>query len=261
MGAAFMDYLIADPSLIPESSRAHYSEKIIYLPDSYQPNDSRRPVAATTPIRTDERLPESAFVFCCFNNTYKITPAVFDIWMRILARLPGSVLWLLDADPAATANLRAQAQLRGIDSARLIFARPLPLADHLARHALADLFLDTSPYNAHTTASDALWTGLPVLTCLGETFAGRVAASLLNAVGLPELITPTWPDYEELAVALAQDPHRHQSLRARLQQSRNTAPLFDSPAYTRHLEAAYTAILDRHHAGLPPGHIHIPRLA
>ena len=261
MGASFMDYLIADPTLIPESSRTHYSEKIIYLPDSYQPNDSRRPVAATAPTRTGERLPESAFVFCCFNNTYKITPAIFDIWMRILARVPGSVLWLLDGDPASTANLRTQAQLRGIDPARLVFARPLPLADHLARHALADLFLDTSPYNAHTTASDALWTGLPVLTCLGETFAGRVAASLVNAVGLPELITSTWPDYEELAVALAQDPQRHQSLRSRLHAARNTAPLFDTPAYTRHLEAAYIAILDRHHAGLPPDHIHVPRLA
>jgi predicted O-linked N-acetylglucosamine transferase (SPINDLY family) len=261
MGAPFMDYLIADHTLIPESSRTHYSEKIIYLPDSYQPNDSRRPIAITAPSRTAERLPESAFVFCCFNNTYKITPAVFEIWMRILARVPGSVLWLLDADPASTTNLRAQAQLRGIDPARLIFARPLPLADHLARHALADLFLDTSPYNAHTTASDALWTGLSVLTCLGETFAGRVAASLLHAVGLPELVTSTWPDYEELAVTLAQNPQLHQSLRARLEQSRNTAPLFDTPAYTRHLEAAYIAILERHRGGLPPDHIHIPRLA
>jgi predicted O-linked N-acetylglucosamine transferase (SPINDLY family) len=261
MGAGFMDYLIADPTLIPDSHRAYYSEKIITLPDSYQPNDSRRPVAATAPTRAADRLPESAFVFCCFNNAYKITPAIFDIWMRILARVSGSVLWLLEPGAAAAANLRKEAARRNIAPDRLIFARPLPLADHLARHALADLFLDTSPYNAHTTASDALWTGLSVLTCLGDTFAGRVAASLLNAAGLPELVTSAWPDYEELAVALAHDPQRHAALRTRLHAARSVAPLFDTPAYTRHLEAAYTAIYQRHQAGLPPDHTHCPRRA
>jgi predicted O-linked N-acetylglucosamine transferase (SPINDLY family)/glycosyltransferase involved in cell wall biosynthesis len=265
MGAGFIDYLIADPTLIPESSQHLYSEKIIYLPGSYQPNDSQRPISATQPTRTNEGLPESAFVFCCFNNTYKITPTVFDIWMRILARVDNSALWLLETNPTTIANLCNEAARRNIAPGRLIFARPLPLAEHLARHALADLFLDTAPYNAHTTASDALWTGLPVLTCIGETFASRVAASLLHALSqsdpdLPELIAATPAEFEDLAVSLADNPARLQTLRQHLQQSRATAPLFDTAAYTRHLEAAYTAIFDRHHARLPPGHIHIPRM-
>ncbi len=248
MGAPWMDYLIADPTLIPARSRHHYSEKIAYLPGTYQPNDARRPIAATTPTRAAEGLPETAFVFCCFNNTYKITPAVFALWMRILARVEGSVLWLLEDNPASIANLRAEAARCGISPARLIFARPQPIAEHLARHALAGLFLDTTPYNAHTTASDALWTGLPILTLPNETFAGRVAASLLRATSLPEpaltgLIATSESEYEQRAVALAQHPERLLSLRTHLRQSRATAPLFDTAAFTRQLEAAYTAML------------------
>ena len=260
MGADYMDYLIADHTLIPKDCQRHYSEKIAYLPDSYQPNDSRRPLSAKLSTRADEGLPENAFVFCCFNNAYKIGPAVFDIWMRILARVEGSVLWLLEDNPSASANLRKEAARREISPDRLVFARRLPLAEHLARHTLADLFLDTSPYNAHTTASDALWAGLPVLTRIGETFAGRVAASLLRAVDLPELVTATEAEFEELAVELARNAERYRALRKRLQQSRATAPLFDTQAFTRHLEAAYCAMFERYQAGLSPEHIQVARL-
>jgi predicted O-linked N-acetylglucosamine transferase (SPINDLY family) len=247
MGAPWIDYLIADSTLIPACDRRHYTEKIVCLPGTYQPNDARRPIAATTPTRAVEGLPETGFVFCCFNNTYKIAPAVFALWMRILARVEGSVLWLLEDNPATIANLRAEAARRGISPERLIFAHPQPLADHLARHALAGLFLDTTPYNAHTAASDALWAGLPILTLPNETFAGRVAASLLRATSLPEpaltgLIAATESEYEQRAVALAQDPERLLSLRTHLLQSRATAPLFDTATFTRHLEAAYTAM-------------------
>jgi len=260
MGAGFMDYLIADHTLIPEASRQSYSEKIVYLPDSYQANDSQRPISAKACTRADESLPEAAFVYCCFNTAYKITPAVFDIWMRILVRVQGSVLWLLEDNPQAVVNLRKEAERRGIAGERLIFARALPFAEHLAREKLADLFLDTFPYNAHTTASDALFAGLPVLTRMGETFASRVAASLLRAVGLPELITATEAEFEELAVDLANDAERYRALRRRLRQNRLTAPLFDCQAFTRHIETAYTAIYDRYQAGLPPEHVDVPRL-
>ena len=260
MSAGYMDYLIADHTLIPEANRRYYSEKIIYLPDSYQVNDSLRAISPKSFARAGEGLPQSAFVFCCFNQTYKISPPVFDSWMRILGRVEGSVLWLLDHNPWAVENLRTEAARRGISPQRLVFAKSLPVDEHLARQSLADLFLDTLPYNAHTTASDALWAGLPVLTRTGETFASRVAASLLRAVGLPELITTTESEYEELAVNLAHDPQRLQALRQRLQQNHLTAPLFDCKTYTRHLESAYSAIVERYHAGLPPDHIDIPRL-
>jgi predicted O-linked N-acetylglucosamine transferase (SPINDLY family) len=260
MSASYMDYLIADHTLIPEADRRYYSEKIIYLPDSYQVNDSLRAISAKSYTRAGEGLPESAFVFCCFNQTYKISPSVFDSWMRILGRVEGSVLWLMEINPWAVENLRIEAARRGIDPQRLIFAKSLPVDEHLARQRLADLFLDTLPYNAHTTASDALWAGLPVLTRAGETFASRVAASLLRAVNLPELITTTESEYEELAVTLAHDPQRLQALRQRLQQNHLTAPLFDCKTYTRYLESAYSAIVERYHAGLSPDHIDIPRL-
>jgi predicted O-linked N-acetylglucosamine transferase (SPINDLY family)/glycosyltransferase involved in cell wall biosynthesis len=260
MSASYMDYLIADHTLIPETGRRYYSEKIIYLPDSYQVNDSLRAISPTLYARAGEGLPESAFVFCCFNQTYKISPSVFDSWMRILGRVEGSVLWLMDHNPWAVENLRTEAARRGIDPQRLIFAKSLPVDEHLARQRLAGLFLDTLPYNAHTTASDALWAGLPVLTRTGETFASRVAASLLRAVDLPELITTTESEYEDLAVNLAHDPQRLQALRQHLQHNHLTAPLFDCKTYTRHLESAYSAIVERYHAGLPPDHIDIPRL-
>ncbi|MGP8260357.1 MAG: tetratricopeptide repeat protein [Acidobacteriaceae bacterium] len=260
MGAGYIDYLIADHALIPEVSQRHYSEKIVYLPDSYQVNDSQRPISAKPCTRAGEGLPETAFVFCCFNHSYKISPAVFYIWMRILDRVEGSVLWFLENNPSAVVNLRKEAARRGISPERLVFAKRLPLAEHLARQKLADLFLDTSPYNAHTTASDALWGGLPVLTCVGETFASRVGASLLRAMDLPELVTESEAEFEQLAVELAHDAQRCQTLRMRLQQNRMTAPLFDTQSFTRHLEAAYCAMIERYQAGLPPEHIQIARL-
>lgn len=260
MGAEYMDYLIADETVIPQTSQKYYSEKIIYLPDSYQCNDSQRAISTKPCTRAEEGLPQDAFVFCCFNNSYKITPETFSVWMRILRRVDGSILWLWKNKPWATENLRKEAERRGISGDRVIFARTLPLDEHLARHRLADLFLDTFPYNAHTTASHALWTGLPVLTRTGETFASRVGASLLRAVGLPELITTSQEEFEEQAVELANDTERRTALRHRLQQDRLSAPLFDSRAFTRHLEAAYTAIVERQEAGLPPEHIIVPRI-
>jgi predicted O-linked N-acetylglucosamine transferase (SPINDLY family) len=258
MAAPFIDYLIADPTLIPESAQQFYSEKIVTLPDTYQVNDSHRAISATPSTRTAEGLPETGFVFCCFNNANKISPSVFDQWMRILAQVPGSVLWLLYDNPWAAANLRNEAARRGIGPERLVFAKHLPLADHLARERLADLFLDTFPYTAHTTASDALWAGVPVLTRIGETFASRVAASLLRAIDLPELVTTTPAEYESLAVELALDPERLGRIRERLAGNRLTKPLFDTAAFTRHIEAAYTAMMDRYDSELPPDHIQIP---
>ena len=257
MGAEYIDYLIADPILIPENSQQYYSEKIIYLPDSYQVNDSRRTISNRPCSRAENGLPETAFVFCCFNSVYKITPEVFDIWMRILERVEGSVLWLLEENAWVGDNLRKEAVRRGIVPERLIFAQPLSLADHLARHRLADLFLDTLPYNAHTTASDALWTGLPVLTRMGVTFASRVAASLLHAMNMPDLIVATEAEYEEMAVALALDRQRYTTLRQRLEESQQSAPLFNCERFTHHLESAYSAIFERYQAGLFPEHLYI----
>jgi predicted O-linked N-acetylglucosamine transferase (SPINDLY family) len=257
MGADFIDYLIADRTIIPDHLKQHYTEKVVRLPGSYQPNDSRRRVAAEPATRAAERLPTDAVVFCCFNNAYKITPAVFDLWMSILRSVEGSVLWLLEENALAAANLRAEAVRRNVSPDRLVFAQPLGLAQHLARLPLADLFLDTLPYNAHTTASDALWCGVPVLTRAGDTFAGRVAASLLHSVGLPGLITTTPREYEQLAIQLARDPARLHTLREHLTAIRGTASLFDTETYTRHLEAAYIAMYWRHTAGLAPDHLDI----
>jgi predicted O-linked N-acetylglucosamine transferase (SPINDLY family) len=261
MAADYIDYLIADPTLIPEESRRHYLEKIVYLPDSYQVNDTQRPISAKLGTRAGEGLPDSGFVYCCFNNAYKISPDVFDVWMRVLGRVEGSVLWLLEENVWVAANLRKEAARRGIAGERLVFAKPAPLAEHLARQRLADLFLDTLPYNAHTTASDALWTGLPVLTRMGEVFPSRVAASLLRAIDLPELVTTEAAEYEDLAVELARDGERYGELRQRLQANRLRAPLFDTGAFTRHLEAAYSAMYERYQAGLAPEHIEIARQA
>jgi len=262
MGTAFMDYILADSTLIPTSSRQHYAEKIAYLPDTFQATASTTQASATqasTTLRTraQEGLPAQGFVFCCFNGSYKIGPATFDQWMRILARVPGSVLWLLEDNPTAAANLNRQAALRGIAPERLVFAGRVPLADHLARQRLADLFLDTLPFNAGATASPALWAGLPVLTCMGETFAGRMAASLLRAIGLPEMIAATPADYESLAVELALNPARLLAIRDKLARNRTTTPLFDTARFTRNLEAAYTAMVRRHDAGAAPDHIHV----
>jgi predicted O-linked N-acetylglucosamine transferase (SPINDLY family) len=200
-------------------------------------------------------LPETGFVFCCFNNNYKITPPTFDGWMRILQRVEDSVLWLLQDNPLAAENLRKEAQARGVSPQRLVFAQRMPLDEHLARQKLADLFIDTLPYNAHTTTSDALWAGLPVLTCAGESFASRVAASLLKAIGLPELVTHSQQDFEDLAVELASQPQQLAAIREKLARNRLTTPLFDTELFTRNIEQAYKAMHQRHVAGLPPEHI------
>jgi predicted O-linked N-acetylglucosamine transferase (SPINDLY family) len=258
MGAPYMDYIIADRHLIPYDRRMHYSEKPVYLPDSYQPNDRKKPASAKTFTRAQCGLPENGVVFCCFNNHHKILPLMFDVWMRILAAVEGSVLWLLEGDAVVRRNLEHEAEKRGIPAARLVFAPFMAFADHMAREVLADLFLDTLPHNAHTTASDALWCGVPVVTCVGETFAARVASSLLSAVGLPELITVSLEDYEALAIALARDPARLAALKAKLTMDRGSAPLFDTPRYTRHLEAAYAEMLHRQRHGDPPESFNVP---
>ena len=258
MGADYIDYLIADPTLIPPEHIPHYSEKIVYLPHTYQVNDSHRKISDRGMSRKDAGLPKEGFVFCCFNSNFKITPDVFAVWMRLLQKVEGSVLWLFEGDSTAASNLRQEAKKRGISADRLVFAERMDLSDHLARYRLADVFLDTLYCNAHTTASDALWAGLPVLTCLGETFAGRVAASLLNAIGLPELIARSHDEYESLALALATDPQRLSAIKQKLAQNRTTHPLFDTALFTRHIESAYAAMWERHQAGLSPDHIHVP---
>jgi predicted O-linked N-acetylglucosamine transferase (SPINDLY family) len=257
MGAQYMDYLIADRTLIPESSQSHYSEKIIYLPHSYQVNDAKRCIADTIFTRESLGLPPTGFVFCCFNNNYKITPGTFDSWMRILRRVEGSVLWLLEDNACVAKNLRREAVRRGVEPKRLVFAKRVEMPEHLARQRVAGLFIDTLPYNAHTTASEALWTGLPVLTCIGATFAGRVAASLLMAIELPELVTSNQEQYVELAVELATDAPRLAGIKQKLADNRLTTPLFDTRLFTKHIEAAYTIIDERYHAGLPAEHTYI----
>ena len=257
-GAPFLDYMVGDKVVIPPAERTHYSEQVIRLPGSYQPNDDQRAIAPAQPTRAELSLPASGFVFACFNNAYKITPREWDIWMRLLGAVSGSVLWLFKTNPWAEDNLRRAASARGIAPERLVFAPWAPHADHLARLRVADLFLDTFAYNAHTTASDALWAGVPIVTRPGRSFAARVAASLASAVGLPELCAATDAEYEALALALATDPVRLAGLRARLAANRLTHPLFDSTAHTRALEAAYTAIHARHLAGLVPQDLDVP---
>ena len=252
MGAPYIHYIIADRFVIPDDQCDAYAEKVVHLPDSYQPNDRDRVISERAPLRADAGLPETGLVLCSFNNNFKITPDVFDIWMRLLREIDGSVLWLLQGNAAAPANLRLEAEARGVSGDRLIFAPRMKAEDHLARHRLADLFLDTYPCNAHTTASDALWAGLPVLTCAGETFASRVAGSLLHAVGLPELVTHSLADYEALAFRLARDPGLLASLKQKLAQNRDTYPLFDTERSTRHLEAAYVTMWERYQRGEAP---------
>ncbi len=257
MGAACMDYVIADQYLIPEAYQDYYAEKPVYMPDCFQANDAGRYLPKNLPPRTECGLPESAFVFCSFNNSYKITPEFFTVWMRLLAKVPGSVLWLVASNPAVPDNLRREARQRGIDPERLIFAPKLPYAEHLTRLQAADLFLDTLPFNAGTTASDALWAGVPVLTCSGAAFAARMAGSLLHAVGLPELITDTLEDYENLAFKLAATPSLLTGIRRKLAENRSTSPLFDTRRFCRHLEAAYLAMHDRAVRGKSPAGINV----
>ena len=258
MGTEAIDYLITDRFITPPEHASFFSEKLVYLPDCYQVNDRQREIAKKTPTKRKCGLPEDGFVFCCFNNTNKIAAPVFDIWMRLLNEMPGSVLWLLEANSGAAANLRREAKARKVDPERLVFAPKMPPDQHLARQRLADLFLDTLPYNAHVTASDALWAGLPVLTCVGETFASRVAGSLLTAIGLPELITHSLKDYEAVALHLARSPSKLAGLRKRLQKNRLTAPLFDSKRFTGHIEHAYWMMWERYLSGEAPGLIEAP---
>ncbi len=257
MGADYIDYIIADATLIPEEHKSHYSEKIVYLPGSYQVNDSSRKISEKIFTRQEVGLPEEGFVFCCFNNNFKITPDIFDIWMRLLSKIDGSVLWLFEGNITAKNNLVAEAEKRGIAANRLVFAPRMDLPDHLARHRLADLFLDTFYCNAHTTASDALWAGLPLLTCIGDTFAGRIAASLLNAANLPELITNSHEEYEAVALELATNPQKLSAIRQKLTHNSDTCPLFDTELFSSYIEAAYIKMWERSQARETPDHIYI----
>jgi protein O-GlcNAc transferase len=244
LGAPYMDYIIADDVVIPAEERCFYTEQVVYLPYSYQANDSKRPVVKDAPSRASCGLPPDSFIFCNFNAGYKLTPASFSSWMRIMKQVPGSVLWLLEGDPHLSGNLRQEAETQGVSGARIVMAPFLPLESHLARLSLADLFLDGIPYNAHTTAADALWAGVPVITQKGATFPGRVGASLLRAIGLPELMTPTSADYESLSIRLAQDKTLLQSFRHRLTLNRAQAPLFDTVRFSKHIEAAYETMFE-----------------
>jgi len=239
MGAPYIDYILADRFVIPEASESFYTEKVVCLPDCFQVNDAMRPEAADLFSRDDVGLPPTGFVFCSFNGTSKITPELFDLWMRLLQQVDGSVLWLLAANAAAERNLRREAQARGVNADRLVFARKRPYAQYLAQYRLADLFLDTLPFNAGTTASDALWSGLPVVTCAGHAFAARMAGSLLQTVGLPELVTPTLQDYASVALDIATNPQRLHELRQHLARNRLVSPLFNTTRFRDNVEAAY----------------------
>jgi protein O-GlcNAc transferase len=251
-GTDFIDYIIADRIVVPQEQSAFYSEHVVQLPGCCQPSDPRK-VAASTPTRREAGLPERGFVFCCFNQAVKMTPDVFDVWMRLLSRVDDSVLWLSAGNAVVSANLRSEAERRGVDPERLVFAPRVPAnEDHLARQRLADLFLDTSPYNAHTSASDALWAGLPVVTCLGQAFAGRVAASMLHAIGMSELVTTSLDAYEALAFKLATEPALLGAVKAKLAARRDTHALFDTARFCRGIETAYAMMHERHRRGEPP---------
>jgi len=241
-GADFIDYLIADPFVIPEGRETAYSERVLRLPHCYQANDRKRPVAAPL-ARADYGLPPDAFVFCCFNQTYKITPDVFGAWMRLLRAVPHGVLWLVESNARAKDNLAAAAQAAGVSATRLVFAPRLPYAGHLARYRVADLALDTFPYTSHTTASDALWCGCPLVGLCGDTFASRVSGSILTAAGLSDLVTRSLADYERLAGQLAVRPALLAAIRSRAAQSKDASPLFDTPAFTRDLEAIFARLI------------------
>jgi predicted O-linked N-acetylglucosamine transferase (SPINDLY family) len=252
LGTSYIDYILADSTVIPEEHRGFFTEQVVWLPESYLASDNRRVVSTHLPTRDECGLPEDAFVFCSFNNSYKIGPTIFELWMRLLRSTPKAVLWLGQAE-TGMANLRREAERHRVSPQRLIFApKVADDADHLARQRQADLFLDTLPYNAHTTASDALWSGLPILTCLGPTFAGRVAASLLRAVGLSEMITKSLGEYEALALKLANEPDLLVALKAKLAQNREICPLFDTARFTRHIQAAYVTMWERYQRSNKP---------
>jgi predicted O-linked N-acetylglucosamine transferase (SPINDLY family) len=253
MGAPFMDYILVDDFIVPSDQQPFFTEKLVHLPGCYMPGDSLRPIAERTPTRAESGLPEKGFVFCCFNNNHKITPDMFDAWMRLLKAAPNSVLWLKANSQYAPENLRREAQTRGVSPQRLIFAQTVPsLADHMARHRLADVFLDTFPYNAHTTANDALWAGCPVLTLAGQTYVSRVAGSLLRTVGLSDLITRNFDEYERLALRLAGDAAYLADVKARLAVNRDSCGLFDTTRFARGIEHAYATMWEIHASGQPP---------
>jgi predicted O-linked N-acetylglucosamine transferase (SPINDLY family) len=255
MSANYYDYLLADRTLIPEDNQKYYVEKIAYLP-SYQVNDSTQSPPSISLTRQDVGLPETGFVFCCFNNNFKITPTTFDSWGRILEKVKDSVLLIYISNESAQINLTKEIILRGIDPSRLIFGKHLSKSEYLARYRVADLFLDTQPYNAGTTASDALRMGLPVLTCMGNSFANRHAASIITALNLPELITTTEEAYESLAIDLATDPEKLKIIKDKLVSNLSTAPLYDTALFARNLESAYTMMYDRYQRGLDSDHIY-----
>ncbi|MBF0161668.1 MAG: tetratricopeptide repeat protein [Magnetococcales bacterium] len=260
LGSPFIDYLISDSFITPKGCEADFTEKLVRLPETFQPNDRQRRISERTPTRQERGLPEGVCIFASFNKSYKINPDIFSTWMRILQRAPNSILWLVTDNQRGEENLRREAMARGIDPGRLFFVPKMPLADYLANYRLVDLVLDTYPYNSGTTASNALWAGCPMLTCAGRTFVSRQAGSLMRGVGLPELVTHSLEAYEELAVALAGDPARLAAMRQRLQANLLSSPLFDTPRFTRHLEAAYEAMWQRFQAGLPPEHLDLQPL-
>jgi len=250
IGSKYIDYILCDKTVVPLESKKFYNEKIIYFPDSYQANDTKRNISDKKFLREELSLPKKSFVFCCFNNNYKITPNMFDVWARLLKKIDNSVLWLIEGNSEATENLKKEAKIRNIDASRLIFAKRMKLEDHLARHKNADLFLDTLPYNAHTTASDSLWAGLPVLTCLGKAFPGRVAASLLRSLDLPELITYSENEYVAKAEELALNPERLRVIKNKLDTNKFSQPLFNAELFCRSVESAFKIIFEKYSLGL-----------
>jgi predicted O-linked N-acetylglucosamine transferase (SPINDLY family) len=259
MGAEFIDYIIADQHLIPPKNQKYFSEKQIYLPNTYMPTDNTRELSTRPMSRSDMGLPDGAFVFCCFNNNYKITNLEFDIWMRVLSKVEGSVLWLRRSNKLSDKNMIKEAQKRDVHASRLVFADRVLMDEHLARHKLADLFIDTFAFNAHTTASEALWAGLPVVTKTGQGFAARVAGSLLNAVGLPELVTENEQDYEDLILDLATNPNKLAKVKEKLANNRLSHPLFDTQLYTKHLEDGYQKAYQNYFDGNRPQTITVPK--
>ena len=246
----YIDYILCDQTVVPSQSKKFYNEKIIYLPDSYQANDTKRKIYEKKFLREELSLPKESFVFCCFNNNYKITPNMFDVWAILLKKIDNSVLWLIEGNSEATKNLKKELKIRNIDGSRLIFAKKMKLEDHLARHKNADLFLDTLPYNAHTTASDSLFAGLPVLTCLGKAFPGRVAASLLRSLDLPELITYSENEYIAKAEEFAQNPEKLRLIKNKLDVNKFLKPLFNTELFCRSLESAFKIVFNKNSLGL-----------
>ena len=256
-GSDYIDYIIADKVLIPEESQKFYTEKIIYLPDSFMVSDTTKKISNKVYTRQELGLPKSGFVFCCFSQNYKITPDVFDTWMRILKKVENSVLWLAENNKTGVKNIKNEAELRGIDPNRIIFAQHMLLAEHLARHRLADLFIDTFPYTAHTTCNDALWSNVPVLTRIGESFASRGAASLLSAISLSELITNTEKEYEDLAIKIATNKNYFTEIKNKLSKNRTSKPLFNTKLFTQNIESAYFKIYEKYISNKNPDNIEI----